>query len=439
VDNAGQNGRIAAGLERLYRRHAAGIKFGLEVERALLERLGNPQEDYAVIHVAGTNGKGSVCALLDSVLRARGLKVGLYTSPHLVRFNERIRVDGGSIDDESLAARIAHPARACAVGAAGAAGREPTFFECATAMALDHFRRRKVHVAVLETGMGGRLDATNVTPALLAVITRIDVDHVAYLGPDVETIAAEKCGIIRRGVPVVRGAMGEAAAGVVARSAREKGAALVESERVAVRLVSANLRGQKLGVESEAGSYGTMLLPLLGEHQMENLATAVAAIEAAGEAFGVEFSAECVRAGVESVRWPARFQVLCEDPPVILDGGHNPGAAAALSKALRKTLGRKPVGLVAGMCSDKDRRGFLAAFGRQVRRLWAVPIESDRCTPPEELVAIGKAMGWEATTASVGEALAAAQAWARECGGAVCVAGSLFLAGQVLRERGEVF
>jgi dihydrofolate synthase/folylpolyglutamate synthase len=433
-----RNREVEEALAKLYRRHAFGIKLGLDVETALLEALGNPQDDYAVVHVAGTNGKGSVCALLDSVLRARGLRVGLYTSPHLVRFNERIRVDGRSIDDASLLDRIRETERA-AEAVAARLGREPTFFEAGTAMALDHFRRSRVQMAVLETGMGGRLDATNVPTPLLCVLTRIAVDHTQYLGTDLRAIAAEKCGIIKEGVPVVRGAMDEEAAEVVARTARERKAPLADSGRTSVCRTATDLRGQRVVVETEERSYGALRLPLLGDHQLENLAVTVTALEMLGGILGVEFGPDCLRAGVESVRWPGRFQILSEEPLMILDGGHNPDAARALVKALARTLGRRPLGLVTGMCEDKDRRGFLAAFGGRVKRVWTVPIESDRGASAADLLDMAKSMGWEGTTATVAAALRESEEWARQCGGGVCIAGSLFLAGQVLRERGEEF
>ncbi|MFC1498702.1 bifunctional folylpolyglutamate synthase/dihydrofolate synthase, partial [Verrucomicrobiota bacterium] len=208
-------------LKKLYKRRSFGIKPGLDAERAMLSKLGNPQEEFLVVHVAGTNGKGSVCALLSSILRTAGYTVGLYTSPHLVRFNERIRVDDQEIGDDELAG-VLDKIECVAADVARDMGQEPTFFECATAMAFKYFKEQDVRIAVVETGMGGRLDATNVLTPLISVITRISLEHTMYLGNDVEAVALEKCGIIKKGRPVVCGIMDALAHNMVKRSALEK-------------------------------------------------------------------------------------------------------------------------------------------------------------------------------------------------------------------------
>jgi len=427
------NDELRAALERLYARRRFGVKLGLDVERALLGRLGDPHNDYPGIHVAGTNGKGSVCALLDSMLRSAGLRTGLFTSPHLVRFNERIRVDGEEVDDERLA-ELAMAVEDASDDVATELGREATFFECATAMALRHFRDANVRMAVIETGMGGRLDATNVVSPVVSVITRIGLDHMAHLGPDIESIAAEKCGIIREGVPVVCGETDETALAVIRREAARRNAPLVYApECVSIRRLSQDLDGQKIAVESAGASYGTTSCGLLGEHQLENLATAIATVETMAGVVGIDFPGDAVREGAACVSWPGRCQLLRRDPPVILDGAHNSAAAAALARTVTALKGDAPLGLIAGMCGDKDMHGILAPFKRMVDRMWAVPISSVRGAEPEEVLSVARALGWEATACTLATACREAEDWARERNGMVCIAGSLFLAGDVLR------
>lgn len=422
---------LTSSLERLFALHTFGIKPGLDTERELLARLANPQDRFAVIHIAGTNGKGSVSAMLDAVLRTAGYRVGLYTSPHLVRFNERIRVGGTSITDEELA-ELLDVMEPQAQAVTAATGREATFFEFTTALAFEHFRRKNVQLAVVETGMGGRLDATNVVTPLIAVITRIGLEHTEYLGATIEAIAGEKAGIIKAGRPVVCGATPAEARDVIRAVAEERGALWVDAtETAVVRRVSQSLAGQKLALGTGTRDYGTVTMAFLGKHQIENCATALAALETIHDA-GVPLSEEAVRQGLAAARWPARLQVLSESPPVLLDGAHNPDGARVLAVALRELFGKRPVGLVWGMCGDKDALGFAKALGGRVKRCWAVPLRSERGVDPAKLALLARGEGWVAETRLLPEALDQARAWAAEEGGGVCIAGSLFLAGEVL-------
>ena len=418
-------------LERLYALRTFGIKPGLETTLALLGRLGNPQQSFAAIHVAGTNGKGSVCALLDSVLRGTGLRIGLYTSPHLVRFNERIRVDGVEITDPELAALFDDMEPHAAVVAAS--GREATFFEFTTALAFEYFRRRKVQVAVVETGLGGRLDSTNVLTPLISVITRIGLEHTAYLGTTLAAIAGEKAGIIKAGRPVVCGATPDEAREVIRARAGELSAPWIDAaESVGVRRVSQTLAGQKVAIESAERNYGTVTLPLLGKHQLENCATAVVALEALASCSPLKLPAEVINRGVSAAIWPGRLQVLSQDPPVILDGAHNPDGARTLAVALRELVRKKPVALVWGMCDDKDALGFAKALGAAIKRCWTVPLDTERSLDPSALLQIARTEGWQSAASTLPVAIQEATAWARGNDGAVCIAGSLFLAGEVL-------
>ncbi len=424
---------LAVRLEQLYARRTFGIKLGLEVEETLLKALGNPERAFLPVHVAGTNGKGSVCTMLESIFRRAGLRTGLYTSPHLVRFNERIQVNGKPVPDADLLELWQVGEKAERQVAGGHDGTESTFFEFTTALAFEYFRRCAVQVGVVEVGMGGRLDATNVVTPLVSVITPVSLEHMEYLGRDVATIAGEKCGIIKPGRPVVYAQPDSEAAAVVIRVASERGCRCINAmEAVRVERIRQDLDGQKVRIESADQSYGVVRIKLLGRHQLVNVALAVAAMEEAFAAMGLPVPVEAVRAGLEDAVWPGRLQILEKEPLTILDGGHNPGAAQALAEALKELAGKKPVGLICGMCGDKDMAGFFGPIARRLKRVWAVRLTTPRSVDPARIVETTFAFGLRAETATLSEAREAARKWALEAGGVVCVAGSLFLAGEVL-------
>ena len=436
--NAASSPSLEADLSRLFSRRAHEIKLGLETETALLEAIGHPELRMLHIHVAGTNGKGSVCAMIESVLRAAGCRTGLYTSPHLVRFNERVRVAGECIGDDELAGLFREIESHDKSLAAKPGGRLSTFFEFTTALALEHFRRKGVEVAVLETGLGGRLDATNVVAPLVSVITRIDIEHTEFLGKTIESIAVEKGGIIKWNRPVICGPMPAEAREVIRRIAAERSAPLMLAEEMAsVRRVSQSLAGQKLKVDTASCSYGTMVLPLLGKHQMENLVTVAAVMEYLNNSSPLVIDEAAFKTGVQGVRWPARCQVLSTDPVVVLDVAHNPNAAHSLAEALKDLAKGKKLALVTSLLADKDCRGFMGALAPLVGRCWAVQIHNERARPLPELMDCIRDAGMQVTGAELGAAMDEARAWARENGGMVCIAGSLFLAGEVLKASGS--
>lgn len=428
---------IARSLGLLYRRTRHGIRPGLDRIRALLDRLDHPERAFPAVHVAGTNGKGSVCAMIESVLRAAGLRTGLYTSPHLVRFHERVRVAGRPIRDPELAALLEQ-----VEAAAGALEREgttepATFFEMTTALAFEHFRREQVGIAVIETGMGGRWDATNVVVPLVSVICEIDVDHAEYLGRTVAEIAAEKAGIVKRGRPVVCGATHPEAESVVRRTAAELDAPYrAVASTATVRRLAQDSGGQRIKIETENGSWPPLRLPLIGAHQLANVAIAVAALEEVFGAAGIEAPPKAMVRGLETVGWPARLQRLQEDPPVLLDGAHNPHGARALAAALGEVSGGRRIGLIAGMLSDKDVAGFLREVAGVAARCWTVTPENERALPAGRLAEAARQAGLTAEpAASFDAAWDGAVAWARREQGIVCIAGSLYLAGEALRRR----
>jgi dihydrofolate synthase/folylpolyglutamate synthase len=384
-----------------------GMKFGLETMRALVAELGHPERAFPTLLVAGTNGKGSVVAYADSVLRASGLRVGRYTSPHLIHVSERIAVGGRAISARALDREVARvQAAAEAVGAAGALPAQPTYFEVLTAAALLYFQRARVDIAVLEVGMGARLDATNVVDPLCSAIVTVDRDHEAYLGTTLAAIAREKAGVLRRGRTTVLGPMAAPARAAIEKAAGRVGARIVEAETPRARLS-----------------------PLPGAHQVANAAVAVTLLEEA-RAAGLAVDLSKVPAGIARTRWPGRLQRLPGRPPLLVDGAHNPAAARALANELRR---EGPFVLVFAAMKDKD----IAAMGRILfplaREVVLTRVPGSRAAPPEEIARVVGAAGRGARKVErVRDALSLARRLAGPRG-LVVAAGSLYLAGEVLR------
>lgn len=429
---------LDAKLTYLYSRLGGNaIKFGLDTTWALLRAMGVDPLALPCVHVAGTNGKGSVSAMIESVLREAGLRTALYTSPHLIRFNERIRVGGAPIPDDDLLRLLDEVERADQQQAAVPGGRQGTFFELTTAVALKWFLEQKVQMAVLETGMGGRLDSTNVVVPLVSVLTDIGLEHTRYLGDTLEKVAAEKAGIIKAGRPVVVGPQKPAAAMVIEEKARQEGAVLVRAaERVSIKRQSQDMDGQVLSVETAAGAWSPFRLPLLGDFQLGNCALAVAALEWLRESLALPLTPEVIRGGLEKVRWPGRCQVVLRDPVFLVDVAHNPDAARALTGFLKKFREGRPVALICGMLSDKDAEGFFRLLRPVVDACVLVPIDSERNMPMERLMAAAKAARLPAAEGLLPSAVKNAKKWARKNNGIVVAAGSLYLAAAVLYELG---
>ncbi|MFZ4587608.1 MAG: bifunctional folylpolyglutamate synthase/dihydrofolate synthase [Terrimicrobiaceae bacterium] len=380
----------AEALEWVHGSQFTGIKLGLENTHALLAALGNPERQLLFLHVAGTNGKGSVCAMLDAALRAAGHRCGLYTSPHLVDFRERIRVDGQMISEESVAAglsRLRENSERLGIGA--------TFFEFGTVLAIEHFAREGCSVAVLETGMGGRLDATNVVEPLVSVLTPIGMDHAEWLGDTLGKIAFEKAGIIKTGIPVVSAPQAPEAAAVFRSAAAE--------------------RGSRLQFISEPWE-GTVALS--GEHQKWNAALALAAIRASGLRCNDSEFAQ----GMARVAWPGRFQRVGEG--IVVDGSHNPHAVEALVAAWRQAFGGERPVVVFGSLDDKDSAGMVQQLESIAAEFVFVPVQSPRGKNPNLLTS--------AKPHRVASDLREGLDVARSARGPVLVCGSLYLAGEAL-------
>lgn len=417
-----------ARLLGLARWERAGMRLGLERIEALLAALGRPETALRIVHVGGTNGKGSVAALTAAILRAAGLRTGLYTSPHLLDVAERVRVDGVPVSREALARQAARLESALEAGAA-------TFFEAMTAVALATFRDAGVDAAVLEVGLGGRWDATNVGVPVTSVITRIDYDHQEFLGRRLEDIAGEKAGIIRGGVALSAAQAPEAMAVVEARCRAVSVPLLVEGRELSVRTLASDLAGHRVRFRGPGWAYDDVRLNLPGLFQPGNAVLAVGAVRAFAEATGQLVPEAAVRAGCEAVRWPGRFQIVPEGagrPTLVLDGAHNPGGAAALAASLRHHFPGRRLALVLGISADKDRAGILKALAPLAARLFLAPADHPRATPPAELLAQLPPVDAEVRLAgSSEEALEAALAAPGI--DVVCVAGSLFLVADALR------
>ncbi|MFZ9920258.1 MAG: bifunctional folylpolyglutamate synthase/dihydrofolate synthase [Terrimicrobiaceae bacterium] len=380
-------------LDWLYASESTGIKLGLENTNRLLAACGHPERRLRFLHIAGTNGKGSTCAMLDSILRRAGYCTGLYTSPHLVDFRERIRVDGEMIPREDLAeglSRLREVVRDWLHG--------PTFFEISTVLAIDHFARSGCDIVVLETGMGGRLDSTNAVTPLVSTITPIDMDHMQWLGDTLEKIAAEKAGIIKPGIPVVSAPQQPAAAEVLRTTTLDRG--------TSIRIVAEPC---------------ALPLSLAGVHQKWNAALAVETLRASDLAI----SESAIRDGLLATEWPARFQRVGER--FIVDGAHNSHSATALVQTWREVFAGCQATVVFGALADKDYPEILALLEPLAARFLFVPVENPRTESPAVLAPrVHRPAHIHATLES---ALRASLDFPEP----VLVTGSLFLAGEALR------
>jgi len=407
-------------------------KLGLENVTALLGDLGRPQDAFPSVLVAGTNGKGSVAAMLDAVLQAAGLRGGLYTSPHLVEINERIQVSGVPIPPEEFAALFGFLREHMeAMMADGRLRFHPTYFECLTAMGLEHFRRRRCELAVLEVGMGGRLDATNTATPRLSVITAIDFDHERFLGHTIAAIAAEKAGIIKPGGVVVSAASHPEAAAVIRRRAQEQGARLVEvGQEYSAEDVQSREGRYRFRARHADGLDLPLRLGLRGRHQADNALAALAAARELGR-MGFPITDEHIRQGLETARWPGRLERLQENPTVLLDGAHNPASARAVARFWEENFPGRRLILVYGAMRDKAVPEITETLFPLASAVVLTRPEQDRATAPETLLELTRHLNPCLFIEPVPEtALRTALAMATP-GDVVLVTGSLFLVGDI--------
>jgi dihydrofolate synthase/folylpolyglutamate synthase len=391
-------------LAWLYGTQRFGIKLGLENVQRLLLELNVPGKDQRIIHVAGTNGKGSVCAMIDSICRAANHRTGLFTSPHLVTYRERIRVNGEMIAPEEVARGLS-------------ALREtirdwdphPTFFEITTALALDHFKKNECEVIVLETGLGGRLDATNALLPVVSVITPVGYDHEKWLGNTLELIAGEKAGIIKPRVPVV--------------SAKQ--------EAAAENVIRARASECETPLEFVTEPYAASSVGLVGTHQRENAAIAIAALRSGG----VAVSQDAIERGLAKIDWPARFQRW--DERIIVDGAHNPAGARVLARTWREQFGDDRATIILAVLQEKDVTGICRALAPIAARFILPAIRSERALPPNELIPLLSSIAPSLPNAgpartSITPSLPAALELARATPERILLTGSLHFAGEAL-------
>jgi dihydrofolate synthase/folylpolyglutamate synthase len=424
-------------LEYLFGLERFGIKFGLDNIRTLVDDLGRPDEAFRSIHIAGTNGKGSVTAMVDAALRAAGVRSGRYTSPHLVDLIERFAIDGEPVSHETLVALVGELRdRISRLISAGRLSAQPTFFEVTTAAALELFRRAKVDAAVLEVGLGGRLDATNVITPVVTAITSIAFDHEKYLGHTLASIAAEKAGIIKPGVPVVVGPMAPESADAIAAIARERNAPLVSAIEgvTADRIPQPPGAPTRIRLRTPARDYGELTLSLRGAHQISNAIVAVRLLETLAGS-GIDVPAASIAAGLAGVTWPGRLdhRWLPDGREVILDAAHNPAGAATLAAYLEETWAEKPP-LVFAVMTDKDVTRMFEALLPAISTLVITRSSNARSADPASLAHVAHAIAPDLQVLIEPvrrDALAAAWSLSNR----IVIAGSIFLLGDVMNEK----
>ena len=415
-------------LEKIYKLGRFGIKLELETISNILSQLKTPQNNYNMVHVAGTNGKGSTATCIASILSAAGFKTGIYTSPHLVRFNERICVNGQQISDADVVSAYE------AVNAADNGSRRATFFEIVTAMAFYHFAKETVEWAVIETGMGGRFDATNVITPNVSVITNLSIEHSDYLGHTIRDLAREKGGIIKPGVPAVTAVSQPSGMDKLTKISNDRGSALyLFKNDFFIRKIPDQPAYNYKGLYQK---FKGLTKPLPGEHQRENLALALAAVELIFEQNKetdprYELTQELIQKGLARVHWPGRLEKVMDQPLVILDGAHNLRASVLLGKYLNQTLGNKRLTLVIGILNDKPYEAMLAQLLPRAQRVIVTKAKIDRSIESAVLAAAVKKIfkGDLQVIEDVQDAVS--YAISTSCkNDAICIAGSLYVAGE---------
>ena len=413
-------------LENIHSLLSFGSRPGLDRVSELLRRMGNPQDKLRYIHVAGTNGKGSTCAMLSAILQAEGYKTGLFISPYITDFRERIQINNVPVSEETLTDAVEETLPL--VNQLRDEGIIITEFEYVNALEFYIHAEAKCDVVVLEVGMGGLLDCTNVIlPPLCSVITTIGLDHTAILGDTVEAIAEQKCGILKKGSIAVTSQQDARAMGVIEKTAEKLGIPLLKSENIEVEVKEISLKGSRFVYNNRE-----ITLPLAGDHQIENAKTALAAVEAVRKEGLLKISDSSIVEGMKNAVNPARLELLSEDPVVLLDGAHNPNGIEALKAAIDRFLPDRPIICVMGMLADKDIDSSIALLDGVFERVFTVPIDNPRALSADDL-----AKKFENHAKAVQpfesreDAFDAAYALAKGTDSAVLICGSLYLAGEI--------
>lgn len=428
-------------IDRIHEFNRFGMVLGLDRMEELLRRLGNPQDDLKVIHVAGTNGKGSVSKYLEEGLAACGYKMGLYTSPYIETFNERIRYDGADISDEDLeyyGQKVVSAAEAMVADGLDS----PTEFEVVTAIAFLYFAGRQADITILEVGLGGIGDSTNVVKSPLAsVITSISYDHMAQLGSSLAEIAVNKAGIIKTGCPVIANVPQRDAAKIIARKAYAMGSRLYDISGIRAAVSDETPFSQKVSMELYEKSYSDVEISMVGRHQAENLKTALATLEILRKSGAVKLDREALYEGLKRARQPGRFEVISEDPLVIIDGAHNEAGAQALQETMAQHFAGKKILLVAGILADKEIDSIVKFLTKITDHIIVTEPDNPRKLAAEKLAEHVADFGVAAEAVSDVEAAVHRAKELADGYDVILFAGSLYLIGDVRRlwrnERGE--
>ncbi|MFZ3064500.1 MAG: folylpolyglutamate synthase/dihydrofolate synthase family protein [Nitrospirota bacterium] len=377
-------------INYLYNLQKYGIKFGLENTNKLMALMDNPHLKFNSIHIAGTNGKGSVSAMLASVLQEAGYKVGLYTSPHLVNFTERIRINGKEISEDKvieLTDEIRSRLSASDIADCGDREFTPTFFEFTTTMAFTYFAEENIDIAVIETGMGGRLDSTNVIKPLISVITPIDYDHKEFLGDTISAIANEKAGVIKENGLVVSSPQCSEAEKIIWEMSQIRDAQLfVVGKDASAAEIGCDIDGCRFDYKGIENEFKNLLISLAGRHQIQNAATALLAIEA----LGLKINETAIREGLGKTKWPGRLEIVSREPMIILDGAHNPAAAKRLKEFLIELANDKKIILVLGILADKDISGIVSELTPITENIILTKPDYYRASDPERVKGLVK-------------------------------------------------
>ena len=428
-------------IDRIHEFNRFGMVLGLDRMEELLRRLGNPQDDLKVIHVAGTNGKGSVSKYLEEGLSACGYKMGLYTSPYIETFNERIRYDGADISDEDLeyyGQKVVSAAEAMVADGLDS----PTEFEVVTAIAFLYFAGRQADITILEVGLGGIGDSTNVVKSPLAsVITSISYDHMAQLGSSLAEIAVNKAGIIKTGCPVIANVPQRDAAKIIARKAYAMGSRLYDISGIRAAVSDETPFSQKVSMELYEKSYSDVEISMVGRHQAENLKTALATLEILRKSGAVKLDREALYEGLKRARQPGRFEVISKDPLVIVDGAHNEAGAQALQETMAQHFAGKKILLVAGILADKEIDSIVKFLTKITDHIIVTEPDNPRKLAAEKLAGNVADFGVAAEAVSDVEAAVHRAKELADGYDVILFAGSLYLIGDVRRlwrnERGE--
>ena len=440
----GKRGNMESIIEKIHQFNKFGMILGLDRMEELLKRLGNPHKDLKVIHVAGTNGKGSVSKFLECALKSCGYRIGLYTSPFLEKFNERIRTDGADISDHDLEL-YGNKVIEASEKMVKDGFDSPTEFEIVTAVAFLYFKETKVDIAVLEVGLGGIGDSTNVVESpLISIISSISYDHMDRLGNTLSEIAFNKAGIIKRGCPVVSNVSEREAAKVIARTAYEKGSRLYDISGIKTAVFDETPFSQKVSMELYEKDYSDVEISMVGKHQAENLKTALAALEILRKSGKIKVERDKLYHGLKNAVQPGRFEIMEKGngknlPMMVIDGAHNEAGAKALKETAEKFFNTKRILLVTGMLADKQVDKILQHFTKITHDIIATEPDNPRKLEAEELMEKLKAFGINAYKAETAEkSVRLAESMMHDYD-VVIFAGSLYLIGSVRRILRNVF